>query len=56
MFINTVNGQAAEQLHYHLIQEGVLTKLNGERGVALKPALIMEEKHVDQLINAVNKF
>lgn len=56
LFINTVDAEAAQQLHYHLIQEGVLTKLNGGRGIALKPALIMEEKHVDQLVHAINKF
>ena len=56
LFIDTVDEQTAQELHYHLIQEGVLTKLNGARGIALKPALIFEEKHVEQFTNAFAKF
>ena len=56
LFVNTKDGETAYQLQQHLIKEGVLTKLNGSQGIATKPALILEQKHVDQFTSALSKF
>ena len=57
LFIDTPHeGDAAFKLQQHLLKEGVLTKLNGSRGVALKPALILEQRHVDQFSAALSRF
>jgi 4-aminobutyrate aminotransferase-like enzyme len=56
LFINTSDETTAQQLHSHLLKQGVITGLNGSRGVHLKPALIMEEKHADVIAAAVSKF
>ena len=47
LFIDTKDGETAYKLQQHLIKEGVLTKLNGTSGIATKPALILDQKHVD---------
>lgn len=56
LFVNTRDETTAQQLHSHLLTQGVVTRLNGNRGVAITPALIFEEKHADTLAKAVQKF
>lgn len=56
LFIETQDGETAFKLQQHLLKEGVVVKANGSRGVSLKPALIMEQKHVDQFTAALSKF
>lgn len=56
LFIETQDGETAFKLQGHLLKEGVVVKANGSRGVSLKPALIMEQKHVDQFTAALSKF
>jgi 4-aminobutyrate aminotransferase-like enzyme len=56
LFIHTVDSESAFKLQQHLLREGVIVKANGSKGVALKPALIMEQKHVDQFTAALSKF
>jgi len=56
LFIDTADAQTAVKLQQHLLKEGVLTKLNGSNGIALKPALILDQRHVDQFTGALSKF
>jgi acetylornithine/succinyldiaminopimelate/putrescine aminotransferase len=57
LFIDTPKeGDQAFKLQQHLLKEGVLTKLNGSRGIALKPALILEQRHLDQLTAALSRY
>ena len=56
LFVDTQNEQTAYKLHSHLLHQGVISKLNGSRGVAFKPALIFDEKHVDEVSQALNRF
>ncbi len=56
LYINTKDGQAAKSLQHHLIKNGVISRLNGEHGITLKPALIVQEKHVDQVAKALSSF
>lgn len=56
LFIDTKDDESALKLQQHLLKEGVLVKANGSRGVAIKPALILEQKHVDQFTAALSHF
>ena len=57
LFIDTPReGDQAYKLQQHLLKEGVLTKLNGSKGISIKPALILEQKHVDQFTAALSRF
>ena len=56
MWIDTASGSDAHELHAHLRDNGVLTKLNGHRGVMTKPALVLESEHSAPLMQALRKF
>jgi 4-aminobutyrate aminotransferase-like enzyme len=56
LFIETSDGETAFKLQQHLLKEGILVKLNGSKGIALKPSLLLEQKHVDQFTAALSKF
>lgn len=56
LFIDTQDSESAYKLQQHLLKEGVLTKLNGAKGIATKPALTLDQKHVDQFTSALSKF
>jgi 4-aminobutyrate aminotransferase-like enzyme len=56
LYIETQDGETAFKLQQHLLKEGVVVKANGSRGISVKPALIMEQKHVDQFTAALSKF
>ena len=56
LFIDTADGETAWKLQQHLVKEGVLTKLNGSKGISTKPSLLLEQKHVDQFTAALSKF
>jgi 4-aminobutyrate aminotransferase-like enzyme len=55
LYIDTKDGDSSYRLQQHLLKEGILTKLSGN-GIALKPALILDQKHVDQFTAALSKF
>ncbi len=56
LFIDTQDENTAYQLHSHLLKQGVLTKLNGTRGISIKPSLLLEERHADEFVNALSRF
>ena len=56
LFIDTPDAETAHRLQKHLLKEGVLVKLNDNRGISLKPSLLLEQKHVDQLTAALSRF
>jgi 4-aminobutyrate aminotransferase-like enzyme len=56
LWINTANGQDAQELRDHMRREGVIVKLNGVKGVVCKPALTFQEGHIQQLSSAVARF
>ena len=56
LWIDTANSNDAIALYTHLRQNGVLTNLNGERGVMTKPALTLEAEQTAPLLNALRKF
>jgi 4-aminobutyrate aminotransferase-like enzyme len=53
LYIDTAGGDSAKKLQQSLLKNGVIVKLNGDRGIALKPSLLFEERHVDQFIRAL---
>ena len=55
LFINTVDAESARRLQHGLLKEGVLVKLNDGKGVALKPSLLLEQRHVDQFTTALSR-
>jgi 4-aminobutyrate aminotransferase-like enzyme len=56
LFIDTTDGETAKRLQKHLLKDGVLVKLNDTRGIALKPSLLLEQKHVDIFNGALSRF
>jgi len=56
LFIDTQDAQSAKRLQSHLLKEGVLVKLNESNGVALKPSLLLDQRHVDQFTAALSRF
>lgn len=56
LFIDTKDGESALRLQQHLLKAGVIVKANGTRGVALKPALILDQKYVDQFTSTLAQF
>jgi hypothetical protein len=56
LFIDTVDADTARRLQKHLLKEGILVKLNEGRGIATKPSLLLEQKHVDLFTGALSKF
>ena len=56
LFIDTSDAETAHRLQKHLLKEGVLVKLNDGRGIALKPSLLLEQRHVDQFTGALSRF
>lgn len=56
VFIDTKDLETAYALNNHLITQGVLTKINGERGIAIKPSLLFDEKHASELTRALSRF
>jgi len=56
LFIDTQDAQSAKRLQNHLLKEGVLVKLNESNGVALKPSLLLDQRHVDQFTAALSRF
>ena len=55
IFIDTQDAESARRLQHNLLKEGVLVKLNDGRGVALKPSLLLEQRHVDQFTAALSR-
>jgi 4-aminobutyrate aminotransferase-like enzyme len=56
LFIDTADAETAKRLQKHLLKEGVLVKLNEGRGIATKPSLLLEQKHVDLFTGALSRF
>ena len=56
LFIDAADAETAKRLQKHLLKEGVLVKLNDNRGIALKPSLLFEQKHVDVFTGALSRF
>jgi acetylornithine/succinyldiaminopimelate/putrescine aminotransferase len=56
LFIDTADAETAKRLQKHLLKEGVLVKLNDTRGIATKPSLLLEQKHVDLFTGALSRF
>ena len=56
LWIDTADSNDALSLYTHLRQNGVLTKLNGDRGVMTKPALNLEAEQSAPLLQALRKF
>jgi acetylornithine/succinyldiaminopimelate/putrescine aminotransferase len=56
LYIDTADSETAKKLQKHLLKEGVLVKLNEGRGTALKPSLLLEQKHVDIFAGALSRF
>ena len=56
LYIDTQNAENAKRLQSHLIKEGVLVKLNEGNGIALKPSLLLDQRHVDQFTAALSRF
>ena len=56
LFIDTTDAETARRLQQHLLKEGVIVKLNEGRGIALKPSLLLEQKHVDIFSGALSRF
>lgn len=56
IYIDTIDGQTAQKLQQHLLKEGVLTKLNGQNGIAAKPSLLFDQKHADLFTAALSRF
>lgn len=56
LYLNTEDEKSATKLWHDLLINGVLTKFNGARGVAIKPTLIFEDKHADQLLQVLSKL
>jgi len=53
--IETGDNESAKRLQEHLLNNGVLVKAT-EKGVALRPSLTLDEKHVDQFSRALSSF
>lgn len=51
-----VDTSDARGLYAHLRQNGVLTRLNGNRGVMTKPALNLEAEQASPFFQALRKF
>jgi len=56
LYIDTQNADSARRLQSHLLKEGVLVKLNEGNGVAIKPSLLLDQRHVDQFTAALSRF
>ena len=56
LFIDTADAETAKKLQKHLLNEGVLVKLNDGRGIATKPSLLLDQKHVDLFTAALSRF
>jgi 4-aminobutyrate aminotransferase-like enzyme len=56
LYLNTVDEESAKKLWHDLLSNGVITKLNGSRGVSIKPALILDEHHVDQFVDVLSRL
>ena len=56
LFIDTSDSETAKRLQKHLLKEGVLVKLNDARGIALKPSLLLEQKHVEIFTGALSRL
>lgn len=56
LFIDTSDAETAKRLQKHLLKEGVLVKLNEGRGIATKPSLLLEQKHIDLFTGALSRF
>jgi len=56
LFIDTFDGDTAKRIQKQLLKDGVLVKLNDTRGIALKPSLLLEQKHVDIFTGALSRF
>jgi len=56
IYVNTTDGSAAKALQAHLLNQGIISRLNGTHGVIFKPALVLEEKHADLAVRAVASF
>jgi acetylornithine/succinyldiaminopimelate/putrescine aminotransferase len=56
LFIDTSDAETAKSLQKHLLKEGVLVKLNEGRGIATKPSLLLEQKHIDLFTGALSRF
>lgn len=56
MWINTANGEDAQNLRDHLRRSGVIVKLNGAQGVMARPALTLGDQNVSILSSALSKF
>lgn len=56
LFIHTADSKSAHKLCVHLVNNGILTKLNEGKGISIKPALIFGEKHADMFVDALSRF
>ena len=56
LWIDTADAQAASDLYAHLRENGVLTQLNGSRGVMAKPALTLADSQIGPLSSGLAKF
>jgi acetylornithine/succinyldiaminopimelate/putrescine aminotransferase len=56
LYIDAKDAETARDLHSYLFNHGVIVKLNGERGIAIKPALVLEENHSHSFCSILQRF
>jgi len=50
------DGAVGQKLYKHFLKHGIIVQNNCNYSIGFRPAMILEEKHVDTLVEALGKF